>query len=120
MPIRQVVAAFAMAIVIMMPIFGAEAYERFSVEEWKIVGVWQQSYGIDVQNVIETKGDEYRLRYVSSDEPKATKNGQKLTKTGFRYCIVGSTFGNCLVVEGANLKTYDNEGYIDTLKPFSD
>ena len=36
---------------------------------------------------------------------------------GNKYTVVGSRFGDYFVVEGTQLKTYDNDGYIETLKP---
>ena len=96
----------------------AAQYERFAVPGWTIVGVWQQNYGIDVQQVIErSKDGEYRLRYVTSKDPKSTKGPKTLRKEGSKYTIVGARFGDYMVMDGSELKTYDNDGYIDTLKP---
>ena len=108
------------ALVLMLTASGlavAGAYDKYSVAGWKIVGVWQQNYGIDVQNVVESKEGEYRLRYVTSKDPRKVDDPSKLKKAGNKYTIVGSRFGDYFVVEGTQLKTHDKDGYIETLKP---
>ena len=113
------IGIFALVFVVTMSgLAVAGAYDKYAVSGWEIVGVWQQNYGIDVQNVVErSKNGEYRLRYVTSKDPKEVDDPSKLKKAGNKYTIVGSRFGDYFIVEGTQLKTHDKDGYIETLKP---
>jgi len=94
-----------------------EAGDDYQVPGWSVVGVWQQNYGIDVQVVIEQSGTDYRVRWVPSADKTSTKNTAQLQKTGNTYRRVDSSTGDYnKILSDGSLSSYDNEGYIDTLK----